>query len=73
MLIPGAPFHMNAKSLGMAAISQEKISKVIQSPYSSVKISALCATLMVLSDFPESLSIATGSICRKSCSAPSNC
>jgi hypothetical protein len=40
---------------------RERNSNVIQIPYASVKQSALCAVLMVVSAFPESLSIATES------------
>ena len=40
---------------------RERNSNVIQIPYASVKKSSLCAILMVVSAFPESLSIATES------------
>lgn len=55
--IPGAPtFYTDANKLGTAGYkSERKLSKVIQSPYTSVQKSEFYAIHMVLLDFPERL------------------
>jgi hypothetical protein len=50
-------FYTDTNKSGMAGYKSENISKIIQSPYASAQKSELCAILMVLLDFPESLNI----------------
>ena len=48
--------------MGMAGYKSDKISKVVKSPYTSVRKSELYEILMVLLDYPESLNIITDSL-----------
>lgn len=72
MPFPGAPtFYTDANKLGMACFkSEKKISKVIQTPYTSVEKPEFYATLcMALLDFPKLFNVSTDSQYAESCSA----
>lgn len=54
-------FYTEANELGMAGYKARNSSKVIQSPYSSVKKSELYTILIVLLNFNDSLNMITDS------------
>ena len=54
-------FYTNANKLRKVGYKSKKLSKVKESPYDSVQKSELYATLMVLRDFKDLLSIVTDS------------
>ena len=54
MPVPNVPLiYTDENEFGMAGYNSDKMSKVIQSPYTSVQKSELYAILMVLLDFLE--------------------
>ena len=54
-------FYTDDNKLGKAGYKAGEVSKVVQSPYTSLQKAELYATLMVLMDFTEPLNIVTDS------------
>ena len=58
-IIGACTFYTDANKSGKAGYKSEKLSKVEQSPYTSVQKAKLYAILMVLRDFKEPLNVVT--------------
>jgi hypothetical protein len=61
-LLEAPTFFMYANKIGMAGHKSDKISKVLKSSCTSIQMSDLYATLMILLNYPESISIITDSL-----------